>query len=65
MRMRSRDFTHDDDDNVYISYIARSNVFGKSFISTVSFFFSFFFPFIFMKIYIFPTCDVTGSSGKV
>lgn len=43
MRMRSRDFTHDDDDNVYISYIARSNVFGKSFISTVSFFSLFFF----------------------
>lgn len=64
MRMRSRDFTHDDDDNVYISYIARSNVFGKSFISTVSFF-SLLFLFIFMKIYIFPTCDVTGSSGKV
>lgn len=49
MRMRSRDFTHDDDDNVYISYIARFNVFGKSFISSVSFF-SFFFPFIFMNI---------------
>lgn len=42
MRMRSRDFAHDNDDNVYISYIARSNVFGKSSISTVSFFFLFF-----------------------
>lgn len=46
MRMRSRDFTHDDDDNVYISYIARSNVFGKSFISTVSFFYFFFLSFL-------------------
>lgn len=53
MRMRSRDFTHDDDDNVYISYIARSNVFGKSFISTVSCFSPFFSLFIFMKIYIY------------
>lgn len=53
MRMRSRDFTHDDDDNVYISYIARSNVFGKSFISTVSFFSPFVSFHFYEYIYIF------------